>query len=153
VEIWQPYAESYPVAPPVPNAAAAAAAGEQFDALYPAVVDSALVLTRHYARGFERGAGTLAVTGGPSGSDEIVRRVAAVFERPVTVVGSSGAALGSALSAWQTLCDARGADSDLSRVRRELVPRKDAVEPDADLVRAYAAAAPRIVEAFEATAR
>ncbi|MDA3947836.1 MAG: hypothetical protein PF508_01310 [Spirochaeta sp.] len=117
------------------------------------MVDSALVLTRHYARGFESGRGSLAVTGGPSGSSEIVRRVAAVFERPVTVVGSSGAALGSALSAWQTLCDARGRDAELPRVRRELVPQEEVVEPDADLVRDYAAAAPRIVEAFEAAVK
>ncbi|MFW6227978.1 MAG: sugar kinase, partial [Alkalispirochaeta sp.] len=146
--IWQPYAESYPVAPPVPNPAAADGTG-RFEELYPGVVDSALVLTRHYARGFETGEGILALTGGPAASREIVRRVAAVFERPVVVLGSSGAAMGSALSAWTTLCATTGDDPELSRVRADLVPPEVQVEPDVDLVSAYQEATPRIVDAFE----
>jgi xylulokinase len=149
--IWQPYAESYPVAPPVQNAEAADGTG-RFEELYPGIVDSALVLTRHYARGFETGRGKLALTGGPAASREIVRRVAAVFERPVVVLGRSGAAIGSALSAWTTLCANTGDDPELSRVRADLVPPGMQVEPDTDLVAAYAAAAPRIVDAFEKAA-
>jgi len=146
--IWQPYAESYPVAPVVPNPAAADGTG-RFEELYPGIVDSSLVLTRHYARGFETGKGVLALTGGPATSREIVRRVAAVFERPVVVLGSSGAAMGSALSAWATLCRESGDDPELSRMRADLVPPGVQVEPDAAAVAAYADAAPDIVDAFE----
>ncbi len=151
VEIWQPYAESYPVAPPVENRAARDGTGS-FDELYPAIVDSALVLTRHYARGFERGSGPLALTGGPAVSTAIQRRVAAVFERPVIVMQSSGAAMGSALSAWQTLSTARGVDADMTRVRENLVPRQRTVHPDTELLRAYDGARSRIVETFEEAA-
>jgi xylulokinase len=164
--VWQPYAESYPVAPPLKVVHGEGVSDSpSFEELYPAIVDSALVLTRYYAKGFERGAGPLALTGGPAGSVEIQRRVAAIFERPVVVMGSSGAALGSALSAWRTvlesdtgpggrgnggaLVDTKGPDEELSRIRRELVPPERRVEPDPGLVESYRAATPRIVELFE----
>lgn len=155
VEVWQPYAESYPVAPPVLNERASRGTGD-FASLYAGIVDSALVLMRHYARGFERGqdAGPLALTGGPARSPGICARVAAVFERPVIVLEASGAALGSALSAWQTLCNESGGtgrrgDADLSRIRAELVPPGEPVQPDPAAVQAYREVAPRIVEALE----
>lgn len=148
VEIWQPYAESYPVAPPIDNARARTGSGD-FATIYPAIVDSTLVLTRHYARGFERERGPLALTGGPARSRGIQARVAAVFERPVIVMDSSGAALGSALSAWQTLCEERGRTPNLSRIRAELVPPGATVKPDPDLVTAYSRAEDAIVAAFE----
>ncbi len=151
VAIWQPYAESYPVAPPVDNPAARTGSGT-FRELYPAVVDSALVLTRHYARGFETNRGPLALTGGPARSEAIVKRVAAVFERPVIVMESSGAATGSALSAWQTLCGTLGRDADTDRIRRELVSSESSVPPDPELVTAFQAARPEIVRAFEEAA-
>ena len=149
--IWQPYAESYPVSPPLDNPAARDGTGD-FASLYSGIVDSALVLTRHYARGFEQGSGPLALTGGPAASAEIRRRVAAIFERPVIVLDSSGAATGSALSAWQTWCDLRGVPAETERIRRELVPPGRTVEPDGRLVRAYAEARKAVVNTFEEAA-
>ncbi|TVR68046.1 MAG: sugar kinase [Spirochaetaceae bacterium] len=156
VEIWQPYAESYPVAPPVDNERARTGQGD-FASIYAGIVDSALVLMRHYARGFERGhdAGPLALTGGPARSPGICARVAAIFERPVIVLESSGAALGAALSAWQTLCNEGGngegqaREAELSRIRAELVPPGEPVQPDPAAREAYRDASPRIVEALE----
>ena len=167
--VWQPYAESFPVGPPFDLVAGDGVSDPpSFEDLYPAIVDSALVLTRYYAQGFERGKGPLTLTGGPAGSVGIQRRVAAVFERPVVVMGSSGAALGSALSAWRTVIEAgsggrgtgrdsgggaaargSGPSEELSRIRRELVPPERTVEPDPVFAAAYRAAAPRIVELFE----
>lgn len=168
--VWQPYAESYPVAPPFDIVRGEGVTDPPtFEQLYPAIVDSSLVLTRYYAKGFERGKGPLALTGGPAGSAEIQRRVAAIFERPVVVMGSSGAALGSALSAWRTVLESgtgdfgdenRGGanlgggygvdpDAELSRIRMELVPPERRVEPEPSLVEAYRAATPRIVDLFE----
>ena len=152
--IWQPYAESYPVAPPIDHPACREATGD-FAALYPALVDSALVLTRHYARGFEVSPGEsgsdrvrpLAITGGPSRSPGIVARVAAIFARPVVVVPQSGAALGSALSAWETWCAHHGAESGLPAARTALAPGRR-VEPDPSLVAAYRRSAESIVEAY-----
>lgn len=156
IAVWQPYSESYPVAPPI-DFAPTGSKEISFEELYPAVVDSALVLIRHYAVGFERGSGPLALTGGPANSPAIQQRVAAVFERPVVVMGSSGAGLGSALSAWATLRnqeEANGIDpSELSRIRGELVPPERTVQPDRGLVAAYRNSASQIVEVFETAAR
>lgn len=154
VAVWQPYAESYPVAPPI-DEPAIRDGSVAFNEAYPAVVDSALVLTRHYARGFERGSGALALTGGPATSAAIQKRVASLFERPVVVTGSSGAALGSALSAWRTVLAEMGArdpDAEMSRIRREVVPPERTVEPDPEIVSAYQRVAPEIVAAFESAA-
>lgn len=152
VEIWQPYAESYPVAPPLDNEGARTGTGD-FASVYGGIVDSALILTRHYVRALEKteNSGPLALTGGPAGSAAIRARVAAIFERPVVQLESSGAALGAALSAWQTLCEERGApgSSDLTRVRADLVPPGEPVQPDPSAVKVYQDLTPRVVEALD----
>lgn len=141
VAIWQPYAESYPVSPPIPNGGAESGAGA-FAELYPALVDFALASSRHYARGFDRGGGPLAVTGGPAHSTPILRRIAAIWRRPVYTIGDAGAAIGSAVGAWWAMQLHGGADpsvvqSELETLRRALLPRGEQVEPDPGAVESY----------------
>lgn len=146
---WQPFAESYPVAPAydAPELEAAVRAGETFDRWYAAVVDSALVLTWAYAETFDpRWSGSdepLAITGGPSGDDEIARRVAAIWRRPVIRVAAGGAATGSAVSAAAALQHAAAGGGErleteaLDRLRHQLIPPEPPIAPDPELVRAY----------------
>ncbi len=149
--VWQPYAESYPESPPVPHTAIEAGDGT-FEEWYPAIVDSALALTWLYAADFDgrgdagadvpatKGAGSgangsvLAVTGGPVADPEILRRIAAVWRRPVTVVGGGGAALGSAVNAFA----AAGADeASVDGLRRSLIPAGSFIEPEPELMEAF----------------
>ncbi|SIP87359.1 xylulokinase [Alkalispirochaeta americana] len=142
--VWQPYAESYPQVPPI-DLEEARSGGGDFSRLYSGIVDSSLVLTRHYAGTFEVSREPLALTGGPSASLAIRQRVAAIFERPVIVLESSGAALGSALAAWQTLCNARGHKAELDRLRQDLVPSGEMVYPDSTMASAYRELASRLI--------
>ncbi|WP_018525403.1 xylulokinase [Alkalispirochaeta alkalica] len=142
--VWQPYAESYPQVPPIELEEARSGTGD-FARLYSGIVDSALVLTRYYADSFEVSREPLALTGGPSASPSIRRRIASIFERPVIVLDSSGAALGSSLAAWQTLCNARGREAELDRLRQDLVPPGEMVHPDRELSSAYRELASRLV--------
>ena len=134
VAIWQPYMESYPLAPPLPHREIERGEGS-FERWYPAVVDSALILTYAFARGFAGDStAPLAVTGGPSADPNILARIAAIWRRPVVPVTCGGAALGGALSALAAIgCDARRLD----RIRRDLVVTGKRVVPDRRLVDAF----------------
>lgn len=144
VEIWQPYAESYPVSPVIPNTTVESGAGS-FEEVYPALVDAALVSSWYYARGFDRGTGPLAVTGGPAHSIPILTRIAAIWKRPVYTIGDAGAAVGSAVGAWwaRRLHDTAAAgptealEADLEALRRALLPRGDEIAPDPEMVERY----------------
>lgn len=144
VEVWQPYAESYPVSPVIPNATVESGR-DSFEELYPALVDAALVSIWYYARGFDHGSGPLAVTGGPARSAPILRRIAAIWNRPVYTIGDAGAAVGSAVSAWwaRRLADGTAGDgspdptTDLEDLRRALLPRGEEIAPDPEVVQRY----------------
>lgn len=134
VAIWQPYAESYPVAPPIPHQRIEEGDGS-FETWYPAVVDSALILTHAFARGFAGDSDApLAVTGGPSSDPQVTARIAAIWRRPVVPVAGGGAALGSALAALAAI----GVGSEaLDEARQNVVPAGNRTEPDRSLVDAF----------------
>lgn len=134
--VWQPYADSYPVAPPI-DAPDITAGRLPFERAYAGVVDSALALTWHFARGFDTRGDTLAVTGGPSASRAILERIAAIWRRPVVPVGAGGAALGASLSAAVGRGEADGRAVDVARLRDRLVPPGRTVEPDPAAVARY----------------
>ncbi len=141
VVVWQPYAESYPVSPAIGNSAVETGTGE-FATQYAGLVDGALAMTWHYARGFDTGSGPIAVTGGPSGSREILERIAAMWNRPVYTIGDAGAAMGSAVSAWYSrrLAEGGAVDSvpdELAKIREALLPPGTQIEPDSKAVEAY----------------
>jgi len=67
-------------------------------------VDSSLGLLYRGSLPWLGGAGSaksepLAVTGGPTASAGILRRIAAIWNRPVVTIGTTGAALGAAAAA------------------------------------------------------
>ncbi len=150
VEIWQPYAESYPASPIIPNQSAglvrdALTVRSARPELYPAIVDSTLSLIWHFARGFDRNSHgenpdekrPLSVTGGPARSAPVLSRIAAIWNRPVYTIGDAGAATGSAVSAWKAFCDHTGVAADLDALRLGLLPRSEQIAPDPAIVSLY----------------
>lgn len=144
VEIWQPWMESYPLSPVIPNVRAERGEGS-FPEVYAAIVDSTLTLVRHFAGGFDRrtsGTGArpvinsgvdtepLAVTGGPSAGIPVLQRVADIWNRPVYSVGSAGAAVGSAFSAWTAYCRAKGIEVDIDELRNRILPPGSMIHPN-----------------------
>jgi xylulokinase len=95
--LWQPENESFPPSPVLPLTVEG---GEAFGTAYPALVDSALgLLYRGSAPWLSGRESPLAVTGGPASSPGILRRIAAIWNRPVVTIGTTGAALGAAAAA------------------------------------------------------
>jgi xylulokinase len=96
--LWQPDTESFPPSPAVPLTVRGG--DDSFAAAFPGCVDSALGLVYQASRPWLEGRSTpLAVTGGPTASPGILRRIAAVWRRPVVTIGTTGAALGAAAAA------------------------------------------------------
>jgi xylulokinase len=121
--LWQPENESFPPSPVLPLTVEG---GEDFSTAYPALVDSALgLLYRGSAPWLSGREAPLAVTGGPASSPGILRRIAAIWNRPVVTIGTTGAALGAAAAALA-----------FDGVRTPLLPPSSPVLPKASDVEA-----------------
>jgi xylulokinase len=126
----QPLTESFPPSPAVSSTAA----GESFDRQWAAAVDSSLGLLFLGSRpwlsqqGSTGATSALSVTGGPSSSAALVRRIAAFANRPVRVTGAAGAALGAAAGAHLAGLDpAQASLAGWVPTSQEVLPRPEDV--------------------------
>lgn len=100
--VWQPDVESFPPSPIVPLTVEG---DTSFAHAYPGLVDSALGLLYRGSQPWlgSKSTGASAppfyVTGGPTASPGIVKRIANLWNRPVVTIGTTGAALGAAAAA------------------------------------------------------
>jgi xylulokinase len=102
---------------------------------YAALIETTLASVYIYSKGFTRETGeTLYVTGGARNSPEILRRIAAVWKRPVTPIEAGGAALGAAVAGvigYQRSEDKEGdflKNTGLLKEGRKINPRQDDIE-------------------------
>lgn len=96
--LWQPDTESFPPSPSF--GLTVQGNDDSFAVAYPGCVDSALgLLYRGSLPWLEGKSAPLAVTGGPTASPGILRRIAGIWNRPVVTIGTTGAALGAAAAA------------------------------------------------------
>lgn len=96
--LWQPDVESFPPSPAFPLIVRGGV--DSFETAYPGCVDSALGLLYRGSLPWLVGkTSPLAVTGGPTSSPGILRRIAGIWNRPVVTIGTTGAALGAAAAA------------------------------------------------------
>jgi len=101
--LWQPDVESFPPSPSFPLTVEGD--NDDFSRVFPACVDSALGLLYRGSQPWLKKSGPatktapLYVTGGPTASAGILQRVAAIWNRPVVTIGTTGAALGAAAAA------------------------------------------------------
>ena len=102
LRFWHPDPESFPIIAANPNVVRLDSKPADFANDYPAIVDSALGLVYRHGRrigGHCSRNDPISVCGGPSGSHEIMRRVAAIWNRPAIHIGQAGAPLGAAIAA------------------------------------------------------
>lgn len=138
--LWQPDTESFPVCGTIepsridydePDLAAD----------YAGIIESSLGLVYLYSRGFaDAGApdgDPIAVTGGVTKIPEIVRRVAAIWNRPVVTIGTVGAGLGAAVAGAVALANYEGAPLDADVLSASVLPRSAAVKPDPEDVEVF----------------
>lgn len=93
--VWYREVESFPPAP-ASEPLRFGYDNPELAADYTGIVESSLASLFLNSRHFMAPGGELYVTGGPSGSRAVLRRVAAVFGRPAVSLASGGAALGAA---------------------------------------------------------
>lgn len=128
---------------------------------YSGIIDSSLGLLYYYSRGFSSATGEssgstpLYVTGGPIESEEILRRIAGLWNREVITIGKVGAALGAAAAGLETLAE-EGYDIPVEETIRRVLPLEKRIDPAAEYVQAYHGKEGylgRLIRAFERQVR
>ena len=97
---------------------------------YAGIIESSLASVFHHSRNFSTaGASPLYVMGGATGSPGIIRRVAAIWDRPVVVTEKAGAALGAAVAGVSALLKSEGKSIDIEPLCKALVHRGEVIRP------------------------
>ena len=127
--LYQPFGESFPRSSAF-EPVRVGYAGTDFRRDYPGIIDSTLSSVYCYSRGFTRETNDpLYVTGGPVASPEILRRIAAIWRRPVVPIGSVGAGLGAAVAGAFGAARAVGRILDPDELSALVLPRGETYSP------------------------
>lgn len=140
MRFWHPDTESFPVVAANPDPVRLDNGPLDFASDYAAVVDSSLGLVYRYGQkiaGATTGQHAMSVCGGPSTSPGIMRRIAAIWNRPAIQAGQAGAALGAALAAAVALVPEGEREALAQTLRQAIFTGKTVVQPDPQLVKAY----------------
>ena len=142
MRFWHPDTESFPVVAAHPEPVRMDSDPTDFAHDYAAVVDSSLGLVYRYGMKIAGAAAStsqqaMSVCGGPSTSAGIMRRIAAIWNRPAIQAGQAGAALGAAVAAAVALVGDDERDALAERLRQAIFAGKAVVAPDPEMVRAY----------------
>jgi xylulokinase len=138
LRIWQPDRESFPLSSPCPLTRKDSLPVD-FAHDYAAVVDSSLGLLYRYSRSFAGGSAgkTLYIAGGPTANPFIVKRIAAIWNSPVVVIGRAGAALGTAVAAAAAVSSETDRSALIAKACATAIGGAPAVQPDPELVEIY----------------
>lgn len=134
--LWQTEKESFPISGVFGPMRIGYEAGD-FTADYAGIVESTLAATYLHSRRFMTPGDTLYVTGGPASSPEVLRRVAAIWDRKVIAVEDAGAALGAAVSGAHALLKSEGKTPEAADFAASFLRKYSPVTPRADEVLAY----------------
>jgi xylulokinase len=105
---------------------------------YAGIIESGLAAVYYHSRSFSRSSGEpLYITGGATGSPGIMRRVAAIWKRPLAVTGKGGAALGAAVAGISAYFKSTGEKFDVEDYSAAVLPRGEIVEPTSEDVGAF----------------
>ncbi|MGD9143179.1 MAG: FGGY family carbohydrate kinase [Dehalococcoidia bacterium] len=130
---WQPREESFPPSGKLDMVRI----GKETPGLgtdYAGLIETTLTSVYHHSKDFTgKTSGVLYVTGGARKSLEIIRRVAAIWNRPVTPIEEGGAALGAAVAGASAFLKSEGDTPDMEEFIGEgLLKREPTVLPEAE---------------------
>jgi xylulokinase len=143
LRFWHPEAESFPMTAADPKVLRLDDGPVDFASDYSSIADSSLGLVYRYGMkigGAGSGSAPISVCGGPSASPEIMRRVAAIWNRPAIQAGPAGAALGAAVSAVVALTpETQSAERDAiaASLRAAIYAQSAVITPEAEAVHYY----------------
>jgi xylulokinase len=126
---WQPRNESFPASGKF-DLTRINAQNPGLAVDYSGIIESSLAAVYHHSRGFSRPTGEpLSVTGGAAGSPGIMRRIAAIWNRPVVQTEEGGAALGAAVAGISAFLKSEGLKFTLEDYTAAVMPGSKPVLP------------------------
>jgi xylulokinase len=134
--LWQKEKESFPVSD-ILGPVRVGYETPNFAADYVGIVESTLAATYLHSRRLMTPGDTLYVTGGPASSPEVLRRVAAIWDRKVIAVEDAGAALGAAVSGAYALLGSEGRAHEPEKFAASFLNKRAPIMPRSDDVSAY----------------
>jgi xylulokinase len=134
---WQPRDESFPVSGNHELIRTTHSAPE-LGADYSGLIETTLGLVYLYSKTFAKEtAEPLYVTGGANKSPEILRRVAAIWNKPVVRIEEAGAALGAAAAGVYAFLKTTGKEVKIEEINKKLLKKDDLIQPLAADVNTY----------------
>lgn len=142
IRFWHPDTESFPIVHSHPEPVRLDDGPADFAHDFAAVVDSSLGLVYLYGMKIAgpdaaKDKSPITVCGGPSTSEGVMRRIAAIWNRPAVRAGQAGAALGAAVVAAVALAPEGERDTQAERLRQAIFTGKGVIQPEAEMVKAY----------------
>jgi xylulokinase len=134
---WQPRNESFPLSGKFELIRAYdTAPGLGKD--YAGIIESSLAAVYYHSRSFSAASGApLHVVGGAVSSPQIMRRVAAIWNRPVVVTDKGGAALGAAVAGVSAFTKSEHEPFNIEDFSTAVVSRGTAIQPKPEDVAAF----------------
>jgi len=134
---WQPRDESFPVSGSYELIRTTHTTPE-LGADYSGLIETTLGLVYLYSKTFAKEtAEPLYVTGGANKSPEILRRVAAIWNKPVIRIEEAGAALGAAAAGVYAYLKTTGKELKIEEINKKLLKKGDLIQPQAADINAY----------------
>ena len=97
---------------------------------YTGIIESSLAAVYYHSKNFRCSSKEpLHVTGGATDSPSVIRRVAAIWNRPLVVTGKGGAALGAAVAGISAYFKHRGEVFNIEDYSISVSPRGEIIEP------------------------
>ena len=142
IRFWHPDTESFPIVHSNPEPVRLDDGPADFAHDFAAVVDSSLGLVYRYGMkiagpGAVNDKSPISVCGGPSTSEGIMKRIAAIWNRPAMQAGQAGAALGAAVAAAVSIVPETDRDAVAEKLRQAIFTGKGVIQPDPEMVKAY----------------
>ena len=135
---WQPKTESFPVFGAFDLIRTNASDVPNLTEDYTGVIETSLAAVYVYSQVFTKQTQEpLFVTGGATGSPQIMRRVAGIWNRPVASVEKGGAALGAAVAGVKAYCSHIDEPFDVEAFSAAVLKRGELIQPNAADVAAY----------------
>jgi xylulokinase len=135
---WQPRSESFPISGSL-EMVRISNETPSFSNDYSGLIETTLAAVYYHAKSFSKAiSDPLYITGGAAKSPEIIRRVAAIWRRPIIRIGGGGAATGAAVGAAGAILKSDGKKNDLKNViSATLLKREQPFQPKAEDILAF----------------
>ena len=134
--LWHAETESFPVSGRL-GPLRAGYDNQDFAADYAGIIESTLASVYYHSQHFMAPGEVLYVSGGSTGSREIMRRVAAIWKRTVIPVEAGGAALGAAVSGACALLLSQGVKLDPGAFCASFLKQRESIKPKREDIEAY----------------